>query len=162
MDSLFTPEIIAVLSRLTVAMLLGMVIGTERLLAHKTAGMRTYAFVSMGAALFIIISEMVTAQYLGLSEFDPLRMASQVVVGVGFLGAGIIFFKDKELVGITSASGLWVSAGIGMAVGFGLYAIGIIATLLSLFIFIVLWFIEERLRKVQENHHNGTNTGSSE
>lgn len=149
MDSLFNPEIVEVLVRLGIAMALGMVIGTERLLAHKTAGMRTYAFVSMGAALFVIISEMVAWKYLGASAFDPLRVASQVVVGVGFLGAGIIFFQDKQLVGVTSASGLWVSAGIGMAVGFGLYQVGIIATLLSLFVFVVLWFIEERLRAIQ-------------
>lgn len=154
MDIIFTPELVTVIIRLAIAMLLGMVIGTERLLAHKTAGMRTYAFVSMGAALFVAVSQIVAHQYLDASNFDPLRVASQVVVGVGFLGAGLIFFQDKHLVGITSASGLWVSAAIGMAAGFGLFGIAIASTILALFIFVVLWFVEEAVRTAQAKNGN--------
>ncbi|PCI20662.1 magnesium transporter MgtC [Candidatus Wolfebacteria bacterium] len=135
--------------KLFVAMLFGMSIGLERLFAHKTAGMRTYALVSMGAALFVIVSQIVSAQYIDITNFDPLRIASQVIVGVGFLGAGLIFFKDEKVSGLTSASGLWVSAGIGISVGFGLYLLALIATLLTLFIFVVLWAIEHRLRKTK-------------
>ena len=90
------------------------------------------------------------AQAYGLgTSFDPSRIASQVVVGVGFIGAGLIFTKDSKLVGITTATGLWVSAGIGMASGFGLYNIAIIATILTLFVFVVLWFFEARLKKTE-------------
>src|SRR3989344_3161100 len=85
--------------KLFIAMVLGTVIGLERLLAKKPAGMRTYSLVSMGAALFVVISEMIAKNYhlIGTSSFDPLRMASQVVVGVGFLGAGLIIFQDSKI-----------------------------------------------------------------
>lgn len=138
--------------RLTVAMLLGLAIGAERIYAHKAAGMRTYAMVAMGASLFIVISQVVASYYLtggsGGSSFDPLRMASQIVVGVGFLGSGLIVFKDDKLSGVTTASGLWVSAGIGMAAGFGLYGLAIMTTLITLFIFIVIWVVEQRFKDV--------------
>ena len=111
-----------------------------------TAGMRTYALVSMGSALFVIISNEMVKYYSGFSGMNPLMIVSQIVVGIGFLGAGIIFNKDSKLVGLTTATGLWVSAGIGMACGLGLYSIAVIATVLTLFIFIVLWFIEKRLK----------------
>ena len=96
--------------RLTVAMLLGLAIGAERIYAHKAAGMRTYAMVAMGSSLFIVISQVVASYYsLGATDngaFDPLRMASQIIVGVGFLGSGLIVFKDDKLSGVTTASGL--------------------------------------------------------
>jgi putative Mg2+ transporter-C (MgtC) family protein len=135
------------LTSLLVAMLLGMVLGVERFLAHKTAGMRTYTLVSMGSAMFVIISQIVTAQHPG-GTFDPLRIAAQVVAAAGFLGVGAIIHHDQRVSGITTASGLWVAAGIGMAAGFGLYRIAIIVTLLSLFTFIVMWFLEARIRKI--------------
>ena len=143
---LLSPENMDIITKLFLAMLFGMIIGAERLYAHKTAGMRTYALVSMGAALFIIISETIAKNYIGLINFDPLRMASQIIVGVGFLGAGMIVFKDSRITGLTTATGLWVSAGIGVASGFGLYGLALTATILTLFIFIVLWFVEQKIR----------------
>jgi len=142
--------------RLLVALLLGMIIGVERVWAHKTAGMRTYALVAMGAALFVIISEMISARYLGVGGFDPTRIASQIIVGVGFLGTGLIFSKETKLMGLTTATGLWVSAGIGIAAGFKLFNIAIIATILTLFIFIVLWFVQEQLKKTKYFKRNNT------
>ena len=133
--------------RLFAALFLGMVIGTERVWAHKTAGMRTYALVSMGSALFVIISNEMVKYYVGIPGLNPLIIISEIVVGVGFIGAGLIFSKDSKLMGLTTATGLWVSAGIGMASGFALFKIAIIATILTLFIFIVLWFLEQQLKK---------------
>jgi putative Mg2+ transporter-C (MgtC) family protein len=133
--------------RLLVALLLGMVIGTERVWAHKTAGMRTYALVSMGSALFVIISNEMVKYYTGMSGLNPLMITAQIVVGVGFIGSGLIFSKESKMMGLTTATGLWVSAGIGMAAGFRLFNIAIISTVLILFIFIVLWFVEEQLKK---------------
>lgn len=132
--------------RLLLAIILGGVLGIERSMAGKTAGMRTYSIVSMGAAMFVIISNIVSLQYVNFS-FDPLRMASQVIVGIGFIGAGLIIFREEKISGLTTAAGLWVSAGIGMATGFGLYFLAVIATALTLFIFVVLWFIEKGIRK---------------
>lgn len=136
-----------IFTKLLVATVAGMLIGTERLFAHKTAGMRTYALVSMGSALFAVISESLALMYMGNGSFDPSRIASQIIVGVGFLGAGMIILKGDQITGLTSATGLWVAAGIGMACGFGLYEIALIATLLTLFIFTTLWFIEDKIRK---------------
>lgn len=133
---------------LFIAMVLGMVLGIERFVAHKTAGMRTYTLISIGSALFVIISQVVTTQFLGATTFDPLRIAAQVVAAAGFLGVGAIVHRDNQVSGITTASGLWVAAGIGMACGFGLYGLAVIVTVLSLFTFIVFWFIEEQIRKI--------------
>ncbi len=146
----FTTFSYDVFLRLAVAMLLGLAIGTERIYAHKAAGMRTYSMVAMGAALFIVVSQVVAAALSDHAGFDPLRVASQIVVGVGFLGAGLIVFKDEKLVGVTTASSLWVCAGIGMACGFGLYGIATIATLLTLFIFVVIWVVENKLKHIFE------------
>src|SRR3989344_489118 len=122
-----------VFGQLVLAALLGVLIGTERRLSHKTAGMRTFALVSLGSALFTIISSMFVS--------DPARIASQVVVGIGFLGAGMIVLRGGSTLGLTTAACLWTAAGIGMAVGLRLYALAIFATLLAIVIFLVLWWI---------------------
>jgi putative Mg2+ transporter-C (MgtC) family protein len=131
---------------LFIAMALGIVIGVERFIAGKTAGMRTYTLISMGSALFVIISQMVTSRFID-QTFDPMRIAAQIVAAAGFLGVGAIFHKDNQISGVTTAAGLWVSAGVGMACGFGLYQLAVTVTLLTLFTFIVLWFIEKQIRK---------------
>ncbi len=147
MQNLLNPINLDILTHLGVALILGMIIGIERVWAHKTAGMRTYALVAMGSALFVLVSEEIVKMYIGLPGLNPTMIVSQIIVGVGFIGTGLIFTKENKLMGLTTATGLWVSAGIGMASGFGLYNLATIATILTLFIFIVLWFIEEQLRK---------------
>ncbi|HEY0980112.1 MAG TPA: MgtC/SapB family protein [Candidatus Paceibacterota bacterium] len=139
---------------LLLAMGLGMVLGVERFIAHKTAGMRTYTLISMGSALFVIISQEVAASYSAAAMFDPLRMAAQIVAAAGFLGVGAIFHTEGRISGITTASGMWVAAGIGMACGFGMYPLAILVTILTLFTFIVLWFIEARIRKLDIAHNS--------
>jgi putative Mg2+ transporter-C (MgtC) family protein len=141
---------IDILVRLVVAVLLGGLVGMERTLAGKTAGMRTYALVAMGSALFVLISQIVSAEYITLTNFDPLRMASQILVGIGFIGAGLVFHNSQSMrtSGLTSAAGLWVSAGIGMACGFRLYALAMIVALLTLLIFTVLWYVEKGFKRL--------------
>lgn len=148
MEHLFTPGNLEIFTRLFMAMTFGMIIGIERVIAHKTAGMRTFALVSMGAALFVIISEMLVPKFTLYAGFSPTLLISQIVTGVGFLCAGLIFFRDSRLAGVTTATSIWVSAGIGMATGFGLYVIGFMATVLTLFVFVVLWFIEQKIKKL--------------
>ena len=133
--------------QLFIAAVLGGLLGLERALAGKTAGMRTFALVSMGSALFIIISEIIGSKYLGISAFDPIRVASQIIVGIGFLGAGLIIFKESKISGLTTAAGLWVSAGIGVSVGYKLYSIAVFVTILTIFIFTIMWFIERKIKK---------------
>jgi len=147
MQNIFDQNTIDIVIRLSIALLLGGVIGAERMWAHKTAGIRTYALVSMGSALFVLVSNEMVKFYAGFSGLNPLMIVAQIVVGVGFIGTGLIFTKDSKLMGLTTATGLWVSAGIGMASGFGLFSIAIVSTFLTLFIFIVLWFLEHFLRE---------------
>ncbi|MEI6022652.1 MAG: MgtC/SapB family protein [bacterium] len=130
--------------RIIIALFLGVALGTERFVAHKTAGVRTYALISMGSALFIIISLMTTTS----QSFLDFHMAAQIISAAGFLGAGVILHRDDRTIGMTTASGLWVSAGIGIACGFGLFYVAILATISTLFVFVVLWFIEEWVEKI--------------
>lgn len=141
-----------IILKLIIAVILGSLIGVERVLVHKEAGIKTHALVSMGAALFMMISESMAEKYINLSGFNPIMMASNVIVGIGFLGAGMIMFRDSRTRGLTTASGLWVTAGIGMASGFGLFDIAIIATVLVLFIFIVMNIIEKPILKISDGN----------
>src|SRR3990167_5671011 len=138
--------------QLILAVVLGALIGLERQLAGKTAGVRTYALVSLGSALFSYMSKYGFMEFWGVPGFDPSRIASQVVVGVGFIGAGLIVFHSERIKGLTTAAGLWVSAAIGMAVGFRLYPIAILATVLTLIIFIILWIFEQKIVNGAANH----------
>lgn len=131
--------------RLLLALVLGGFIGLERIHAGKNAGIRTLALVSLGAALFVIISEYVVTLY----DFpvDPLRVLANVVVGVGFLGAGMIIFQKDHVANLTTAAGVWISAAIGSAVGFGMYGIAITVTILVIFTYTLLWNVENFLKR---------------
>ena len=130
--------------RLIIALGLGLIIGAQRTRAGGHAGLRTYALVSLGAATFVGISLLVTEHIFGGIDFDPLRVASQIVVGVGFLGTGVIFTQGSDVRGLTTAAGLWVAAAVGMAAGFGLYTIACAVSLLVVFTLAILRHIEER------------------
>ncbi len=140
---LTSPDNLEIFWRLAAATLLAALLGTERTLAGKVAGMRTYALVSLGSALFAIISQLVAVNYAGYFNFDPLRVASQVVVGIGFLGAGLIILRQQKISGLTTAAGLWVAAGLGLATGYGLYFVAAIVTVITFFVFNVLWLVEK-------------------
>lgn len=136
-------------ARLTLAMLLGLVLGLERVYAHKTAGMRTYALVSMASAFFVLIAQGFAnslSNDTGIEIDSVMRMASQIVVGVGFLGTGLIIFKDGHIENLTTAGGLWACAGIGMACGFGMYREALFAAGLTFFVLGVLSVVERSIR----------------
>lgn len=128
---------------------LGAAIGIEREFAQKTAGMRTHALVSLGSALFSIISVLAVEGSVGTGNYDPSRIAAQVVSGIGFLGAGIIVFsqRDEKVRGLTTAASIWLSAAIGMAVGYHQYSIAIFTTFLSITILILFWSVEQKIIK---------------
>ncbi len=134
--------------RIILAVVLGMMIGAERLFVHKEAGMKTHALVSMGAALFMLVSESMVEKYAGLNGLNPTMIPAQIVTGIGFLGAGSIILQGTRLKGLTTAGGLWVTAGIGMAAGMGLFSLATISTILVLFIFIAMNILEEPIRKM--------------
>lgn len=143
---IFSPQNLEIFGQLALATVLGAIIGVERELARKTAGIRTFALVCLGSALFTVISQVALISFAGTS-YDPSRIASQVVVGIGFLGAGIIIFSGQKVRGLTTAAGLWVAAAIGMAVGYRFYPIAIFTTLLTVFVLVFLWFIEHTIIK---------------
>lgn len=122
------------LLRITVAGILGAIIGLDREMRAKEAGFRTHFLVSLGSALIMIVSQYGFEQIIGLEKvsFDPSRIAAQVVSGIGFIGAGTIIIQKQFVRGLTTAAGLWAAAGIGLAVGSGMYILGIGATLLTL------------------------------
>lgn len=140
--------------RLAVALFFGILIGVERNFALKSAGMRTYGLVSLGSAIFVAGSLLVMQQFPDARGLDPLRMASQLVVGIGFLGGGLIFVKNGDVNNLTTAAGLWVVAGIGMLCGFGLYIFAGVAVALTLLVLTALWHFEQKVKIVGENMRN--------
>jgi putative Mg2+ transporter-C (MgtC) family protein len=124
------------LLKLTAAGACGAAIGYERKNRLKEAGIRTHMLVAIGAALIMIISQYGFADLVKANgySFDPSRIAAQIVTGIGFLGAGMIFVKKQTINGLTTAAGIWATAGIGMAIGAGMYLAGIFVTI---FVFII-------------------------
>ena len=130
--------------RLFVAAMLGGVIGLEREYRAKEAGFRTHFLVALGSGLFMILSQFGFDDVLGHYErvsLDPSRIASQVVTGIGFIGAGTIIFQKHVVRGLTTAAGLWVTSAIGMTVGAGMYVLSIATTVLVLLCLEALYFI---------------------
>jgi putative Mg2+ transporter-C (MgtC) family protein len=115
--------------KLVLASICGGLIGFERSLRHKDAGIRTHIILCMGTALFVIVSRYGFTGSFGNANSDVTRIAANIVTGIGFLGAGVIFLRGGSIKGLTTAAGIWTAAGIGMAVGSGMYTIGIISTL---------------------------------
>jgi putative Mg2+ transporter-C (MgtC) family protein len=139
--------------KLFVAMLVGGVIGTERaILARQTAGTRTFGLVALGACLFVIVGNYVNTAFTGVGDVQPTYMASAIITGIGFLGGGLIIFHHQSLHGITTAAGLWITAAIGMAIGFGLYSVSIFAALLALIMFTGMWYIENKFKEWFADH----------
>ena len=123
---------IACLLRLFLSGLCGFCIGFERKNRAKEAGIRTHFIVAAASALMMIVSK-----YAGFdmeNHGDPTRIAAQIVTGIGFLGAGMIFVHNRAISGLTTAAGIWATSGIGMAIGAGLYFEGIVSTLILLLV----------------------------
>lgn len=120
--------------RLLVSAFCGFAIGYERKARSKEAGIRTHTIVCMAAALIMIVSKY---GFDGVNA-DKERIAAQIVSGIGFLGAGIIFYRRDMLHGLTTAAGIWATAGIGMAVGAGMYIIGVISTVILVLLQVIL------------------------
>lgn len=141
-------ENLEIFGQLLLATLLGSLIGLERKLARKGAGIRTFGLVALGACLFSLISILMVESFSSVGSFDPSRIASQVVVGIGFIGAGMIIFeKSSGIRGLTTAAGMWVSGAIGMAVAFKFYGLAVFTTVLTITVLVLFWFLENRIVK---------------
>ena len=133
--------------RIFVAAVLGGLIGLEREYRAKEAGFRTHFLVALGSSLFMILSQYgfdTPLTILQKTSFDPSRIASQVVTGIGFIGAGIIIFQKNVIRGLTTAAGLWVTSAIGLTCGAGLYILASATTILVLLCLEVLNVILQR------------------
>lgn len=131
-------ELICIL-RIVIAGICGILVGLERKNRSKEAGIRTHFVVACGAAIIMVISKYAFFDVLGdASKFaneirlDPSRVASTIASGIGFLGAGMIFVHKGSITGLTTAAGIWATSGIGMAIGAGMYVLGIGATIVIL------------------------------
>lgn len=131
---------------LLIAAGLGLLMGLERTFAHKTAGLRTYALVTMASALFVLIGYEVVATY-GPVVADPTRIISAIITGIGFLGAGLIIFQNNHVANLTTAAGIWVASAVGVAVGMQMYLEATVATLLVIFILRVVSYGEKYIKK---------------
>lgn len=120
--------------RLVVAGAMGALVGLDREYRAKEAGYRTHFLVSLGSALIMIVSQYGFTEVLGKEGMglDPSRIAAQVVSGIGFIGAGTIILNKQIVRGLTTAAGIWATAGIGLAIGAGMYGLGVSATILTL------------------------------
>jgi putative Mg2+ transporter-C (MgtC) family protein len=131
------------IERLCLAAALGAVLGLEREWRQKYAGLRTNILIAIGAALFTVMSIDLSASAGG----DPTRVASQIVTGIGFLGAGAIMRTGVGIRGLTTASMIWVNAAIGVAVGGGEYRLAVIATGVTLLVLVVLTPVERWIER---------------
>jgi putative Mg2+ transporter-C (MgtC) family protein len=132
---------------LGLAFLLSAAIGLERELRRKSAGLRTYTVVGTGAALFLLISKYGFTDVLAkdLVVLDPSRVAAQIVTGIGFIGAGLIFVKQDRVQGLTTAATVWLVTGVGMACGAGLPWLALAATGAYFVVALVFPLIMKRL-----------------
>jgi putative Mg2+ transporter-C (MgtC) family protein len=129
------------------AFLLSAAIGLEREIRQKSAGLRTYTIVGTSAALFLLISKYGFTNVLadGLVVLDPSRVAAQIVSGIGFIGAGIIFVRGDRVKGLTTAATIWLVTGIGMACGAGLSRLAFAATIAYFIVALVFPLLVRRL-----------------
>lgn len=132
--------------QLFLSVFLGAIIGVEREFKRKEAGLQTHSLVALGSCFFTMISfKMIElfSQSSGVS-FDPIRVIQAVAIGIGFIGAGVIFRQPSGIVGLTTSAGLWISAAIGIAVGVKMYYLAIFATFLSLLVLFGFGLLEQR------------------
>lgn len=138
------------LFKLVLSMVLGSMVGLERRQKGQIAGMRTFALISMGATLAMLVSIYIPQEYLGLKNGDPGRIAAQVISGIGFLGAGAIIQMKGSVRGLTTAAGMWMTASIGLAVGAGMYIVATAGSLLIIAVLILLELAEKHFFKGRE------------
>ncbi len=147
--------ILDILLRLVCALVIGIVIGTEREFTNRPAGLRTHMLVALGASVVMVIGQLIFLQYRQFGATpDPARMAAQVITGVGFLGAGTILREGSNVKGLTTAASLWATACLGLAAGAGYYLVALSG---MVFIFATLTIFEVIQNKLFHNTHGPEN-----
>lgn len=139
-------DYIEILIKVFLIVILSGIIGLDRELRHKPAGAKTHILVGLGSTIFTLVSLYIYTLYKGTAPVDPGRIAAQVVTGIGFLGAGTIIQSGGSVIGLTTAASLWSVAGIGLAIGCGMYYLAIISTIIILLVF----FITNKISNILE------------
>ncbi|MFH1593551.1 MAG: MgtC/SapB family protein [Candidatus Omnitrophota bacterium] len=137
-------DLVTIVLRLFIALVCGTAIGLEREIRDKAAGLRTHILVCLGAALFGMLGMTLAAKN---SNTDILRLVQGLLIGVGFLGGGVIFREGSTVKGLTTAAGIWVMGAIGMAVGVGSYQIALVGTIFTLITLAIFGMFERVLKK---------------
>lgn len=135
-----------IITKVVIAALLGALVGFERELARKVAGIRTHSLVCLASALFTSVSVDAFKPYIGSVGYDPSRIISNIVVGIGFIGAGAILRHGSKVEGTTTAASLWAIAAIGVTVGIGLFKEAIVISLIIFVILQFVWILEKKMR----------------
>ncbi|MDP3143028.1 MAG: MgtC/SapB family protein [Candidatus Omnitrophota bacterium] len=144
------PDLKEIIMRVIFATLLSGLIGLEREIRHRGAGLRTHILVCLGSTLIMLTSFYVFDIYKDVSNIDPSRIAAGIVTGIGFLCAGTIIRYGKSVRGLTTAASLWVTSGLGMAVGAGFYEASFTVAIVMFLVLIALRPLEKRLGKEEE------------
>lgn len=151
-------DYVEILTKVGLIILLSGIIGIDREIRHKPAGAKTHILVGIGSTIFMMVSIYIYMQYKETTQVDPGRIAAQVVTGIGFLGAGTIIQSGGSVMGLTTAASLWSVAGIGLAVGCGMYQLAIIVTISVLFILFltnkISEIIEKQVDKIRKEKNN--------
>ncbi|MDA8418298.1 MAG: MgtC/SapB family protein [Desulfobacteraceae bacterium] len=134
--------------RIIVSVLCGAMIGLDRQLRGKPAGIRTSSLITLGTTIFVTLSAICAP-----GQADQLRVLSQVVTGIGFLGAGVIMSKERSVTGVTSAAVIWVLATIGAAAGMGHFGMAFAVTLATLAVLLGVEWLEESFQKLRSGPH---------
>ena len=152
---------VTVLTRLIIAALVGGIIGTERGRHGRAAGLRTHILICLGAAITSLTS-LYLSEALGYSS-DIARLSAQVISGIGFLGAGTIMIRNSSVItGLTTAAGMWATAAMGVAVGYGFYAVAIFATLICILSFTLLSRLEADKRRITHAYIELSDIGATQ
>ncbi|MFA5157037.1 MAG: MgtC/SapB family protein [Candidatus Omnitrophota bacterium] len=148
-----------VTARLVMSVALSGLIGLERQLHRRTAGLRTHILVCLGSCLIMLTSLYIFDIYKNIVALDPARIAAGVITGVGFLGAGAIITQGQGVKGLTTAASLWTVAGIGLAVGCGFYSAAIVTTILTLMVLFFLRYVDGMILGKEEKIKGGEGNG---
>lgn len=132
-----------IILQLFLTILLCGLIGFEREIKKRGAGLQTYSLVGLGSAFFAILTFRLLDQSAG--AVDPTRLIQAVATGIGFIGAGVVFRGERHIEGLTTAAGLWVVSAIGIAVAMELYIEAVASTMLTLFVLVVFGFLERKI-----------------
>jgi putative Mg2+ transporter-C (MgtC) family protein len=133
--------------RILLIIVLSGIIGLDREIKHKPAGIKTHILVGMGSTVFMIVSLFIYYKFgVEAKTLDPGRIAAQVVTGIGFLGAGTIIQAQDKIKGLTTAASLWSVAAIGLAVGVGMYYLATMVTVMILVVFFLVYHIENMVK----------------